>query len=125
MKALRDTTADQVEYELTALKATRAQADAKLAELSQVRTQTRDGGGCLSHTAQSICTAIPPSSSPLKRKRDALEDEDASESASCARVSALRQSPPKRARRVASAVVHTAAAVTVGAVAAWSALAFA
>lgn len=31
---------------------------------------------------------------------------------------------PKRARRIATAVLHTATAVTVGAVAAWSALAF-
>ena len=127
MKALRDTTANQVEYELSALKATRAHADAKFAELNQVCSQPRDGSPCLSHTMQNTCAAIPFSSSPLKRKRDVLEDEDKDESedAGCAGGRVRRPSPPKRIRRVASAVVHTAAAVTVGAVAAWSALAFA
>lgn len=65
----------------------------------------------------------------LKRKRTEMEDEDcASMVVNLAVVEPptpqLQDRPVKRIRRIASSVIHTATAVTVGAVATWTVLAF-
>ena len=124
-------------------KATLDQALATLAEINQVRTRFPP-----SHPA-SVLTyplfspflfcllpsfVLKPKPNALKRKRgDEGEDGGVSECASEPGIPTLAgpvpvtdvSRPRKRARRIASAVVHTMTAVTIGAVAAWSALAFA
>lgn len=63
-----------------------------------------------------------------KRKRSDVEDEEASPTDSYQAAihthDCIHISPRKRARRIVSSVMHTATAVTVGAVATWTALAF-
>lgn len=100
LKDLRDSTTAEVEHDLQALKAAR----------TLVIDKTVDHAGLVQND-------VTPSPS-LKRKRSASEDE------ACA-VSEVADRPRPLKRGKIAAATQTAALVMVGAVAAWSALAFA
>ncbi|KAA1470742.1 hypothetical protein DENSPDRAFT_836619 [Dentipellis sp. KUC8613] len=105
LQTLKETTSKEVADELELLRAARAQA------------------ATAAITIANQSAAVPS----LKRKRSDVDDADADDAVAEHHAGVVREGPPraKRSRRVLRAAVHTAAAVTVGAVAAWSALAFA
>ncbi len=111
MRTLRETTEQQIAAELEAVRRAR---EAAINAMSEVCID--DPTFSLAHTSQTL----PPMS--LKRKRDDSEVEDVSGPASSA-IAIVPVHSPKRAR-VASVVIQTTATVALGAVAAWSALAF-
>jgi hypothetical protein len=140
MKIMRENTERDMAAELQAVKAARADALAAIALENQVRFA--QGNDILSPTNMHQ-TPLNPS---LKRKRSDDEGEDASlggvnGGGGDANVSGptpkavpiviptraldmARARKSKRARRVMSTIVQTASAITLGAVATWSALAF-
>ena len=106
-----------MEHDLQALKAARTLVIDKTVDhagLVQVRPQMPTLGTFPSHRVQNDVTPSPS----LKRKRSASEDE------ACA-VSEVADRPRPLTRGKIAAATQTAALVMVGAVAAWSALAFA
>ncbi|KAI0058612.1 hypothetical protein BV25DRAFT_1994116 [Artomyces pyxidatus] len=103
LTALHNSSVLKADTEMQQLKAYRQQAAEKLAEID------------------ALTVAAAPS---LKRKRSvSIEEEDGRRELGEHAVDVPRQ--VKRSRRIVANVMHTAAAMTVGAVAAWSALAFA
>ncbi|KAF8882962.1 hypothetical protein BD779DRAFT_1541077 [Infundibulicybe gibba] len=133
MKTLRESTQAQMAAELDAVRAARDAALASIAAHVQV---------CIDTPAEGDGPQPPPSPS-LKRKRPDAEDVgeiDADEAEAmrvdecsdmdeaATRTSTTHDGPEvparKRPRRVAAVMLHTATAVTIGAVATWSALAF-
>ena len=114
---MRDSTTAEVEHDLQALKAARTLVIDKTVDhagLVQVRPQMPTLGTFPSHRVQNDVTPSPS----LKRKRSAFEDE------TCG-VNEVADRPRPLKRGKIAAATQTAALVMVGAVAAWSALAFA
>jgi hypothetical protein len=121
--------------ELEAVKAARIDALALIS--SQVQVRQLQSTYSLEQDSDTSQTAIPTS---LKRKRLDGEDEHESESVgngeesltvikpapitTVTRIDGIAVPSPKRARRIAATVLHTATAATIGAIATWSALAF-
>jgi len=113
-----------------------------LKDLVTEMTQLRDNAKKMSEELKEMSEAALKSmaeaqvQTSLKRKRsdddedfhtkdDVLMEDAAGPAASDVKITAIDgPSPPKRARRVVSAVVQTATAITLGAVVTWSALAF-
>ncbi len=114
-----------------------AQAQAAAAEVvaTEVSPYTHAPSALCAHLVQSDAALATTTAQTRKRKRtddDADEDENnvnegqgEDKQGDSVRSSCCRKGPPrKRTRRYARAAVQTTAAVVVGAVAAWSALAF-
>jgi hypothetical protein len=119
----------------------KAQAGAQAQETEQavevvateVSTRTHAPSALCAYTAQSnIAPVTTMTTTPMcKRKRtedesneDGGDVEEEEEEGNPIRARRPKQQARKRARRCARAAVHTSAAIVVGAVAAWSALAF-
>jgi hypothetical protein len=111
------------------------QAAAAQAVETEVSPYTHAPSALCAHLVQSDAVLATTTAQTRKRKRtddDADEDEnnvdegqEGDKQGDAVRSSCCRKGPPrKRTRRYARAAVHTTAAVVVGAVAAWSALAF-
>jgi hypothetical protein len=130
MKALRENAERQIAAEVESVTAARMAALDAIEYSVQVRLSRGPVDGASANTQQT-----PPPTS-LKRKRS---DDDEGEDPSVGQVTmsdaatlcpAMRSIDEigarsrKRARRIMSTLVHTAAAITVGAVATWSVLAF-
>ncbi|KZT66322.1 hypothetical protein DAEQUDRAFT_730444 [Daedalea quercina L-15889] len=102
IKMIRENSVKQIAFELEAAQAARAQAEAAAAE--------------------AVARLI---SNPLKRKRSEEDDCAEDEAGGAARVVAPVPKRRRTTHRVAKVLVRAATAATVGAVAAWTALAFA
>lgn len=131
------------EEALAGAKAKQAEALARLAELGvaaeatevvvtdEVSAHTHAPSAPCAHTAQS---GVAPTTTTPMRKRKRIEEDDGDfereeeqgqeEQGESVRAQRPNVQARKRARRCARAAVHTTAAIIVGAVAAWSALAF-
>jgi hypothetical protein len=135
MKVIRENTENEMAAELQAVKTARIDALAAIASEIQVRL-----AGETDHSSPANMHQTPLNPS-LKRKRSDDEGESASTECSLGGgdidISAPTVLPvrtpildgmevptSKRARRIVSTVMHTATAITLGAVATWSALAF-
>ena len=106
----------------------KAQAESRMAEQAAANVVT-EVSPCMhapsalgAHMAQSDVSPVTTTTPTRKRKR---AEDDGDDDDNEVRLRFPKAQCKKRARRFAWAAVHTAAAATVGAVAAWSALAFA
>jgi hypothetical protein len=109
------------------LQARLVSAEARMAEAEQAaavveQPQQQQVSPCM-HAPSALGAHLAQTEVPTTRKRKREDEEDAGEVAEVKPREKCRNR--KRARRFAWAAVHTAAAAAVGAVAAWSALAFA
>lgn len=120
MEEMRTQAQQDIEKELEALRAARAEAEAAAAQLRQEQREMQ---------ARLEAPILAPVSPILKRKR--IEDEESAEDALRHVDVGVHVPPPiaplpkrKRTMRVLSTVAHTTAVATLGAVAAWTALAY-
>lgn len=116
IKVIRENGARQIASELEAAKVARAQVEAAASEAAAQLVS-------VSHEGLRVHAHHPQMSKSLKRKR--CEDDEPEMNGD--EVRAVAPTPKRRrtAHRVASMFVRTATVATVGAVAAWTALAFA
>jgi hypothetical protein len=118
----------KAEAELRMTMVEQQQAAAAAKALIEVSPCTHAPSTLGAHMAQSDVSLVTTTTTPTRKRKRAAED--AAEEADDDDGTEVRLRFPKcqrrkRARRFAWAAVHTAAAAAVGAVAAWSALAFA
>jgi hypothetical protein len=123
------------EAAITGAKA-QAEAEAQVTEqgagvvVTEVSARTHAPCALCAHTTQSNVAPVTTMTTTPMRKRKRTEDEgnedvgDVEEEGNRVRARRPNDQARKRARRCARAAVHTTAAIVVGAVAAWSALAF-
>jgi hypothetical protein len=140
-KAQGEVQAQAVEQVVQAAQ-TKAQAQAEVVVETEVSPCTHAPGALCAYSAQSVAapasSTIAPITSSLtpatrKRKRaeedggdihDDIHEEGEQQEGNSARVWRPKVQPRKRPRRLARAAVQATAAAVIGAVAAWSALAF-
>lgn len=109
----------------------KAQAESRMAELAAANV-IAEVSPCMhapsalgAHMAQSDVSPVTTPTRKRKRAEDDADNDTVDDDGKEVRLRSPKAKCRKRARRFAWAAVHTAAAATVGAVAAWSALAFA